>query len=510
MQCSLICTRMEDNSNKLRFKRLGIDTQHEHFAYMREDCRVMVSEGFHALTRIRITNGGKSIVASLNVIRSGLLLAGELGLSESAAQALGVVEGESLTVSHLQPIGSLGRVRSKIFGDRLDQEDFRAIINDIVAGNYSNIHLSAFITACAGDRMNIEEITYLTRAMIDSGSRIHWEEPLVVDKHCVGGLPGNRTTPIIVSIVAANGLTMPKTSSRAITSPAGTADTMEVMTPVNLDMAEVREVIRKEGGCIAWSARAGLSPADDMLIKIEKALNIDSEGQLIASVISKKVAVGSNHVIIDMPVGETAKLRSIEAANKLKVDLEKVAHEIGLVVKVVITDGSQPVGRGIGPALEARDVLSVLRNEPDAPKDLKERALLLAGELLELSGKVEPGEGNDLARKTLESGKAGEKFFAICEAQGGFREPPVSNYQQLIRATASGTISSIDNRRLAKLAKLAGAPDDKAAGVDFLVKLGDRVEKGQVLFEVHAVSRGELEYAMHYYRNQSEIISIQP
>lgn len=499
---------MEHQSNKLIFKRLGIHTQHEHFAYMREDCHVCISEGFEALTRIRITNGKKSIVASLNVIRSEILEPGEISLSESAIASLGVKEGETITASHLHPINSLSYVRSKIYGNTLSPEELKEIVQDIVYGNYSNIHLSAFITACAGNRMETEEIISLTQAMIVSGQRIKWNGKMIVDKHCIGGLPGNRTTPIVVSIVTAFGLTMPKTSSRAITSPAGTADTMEVMTNVNLTMEQIKKVVEKEGGCIVWGGTAKLSPADDMLIKVEKALDIDSEGQLIASVLSKKVAAGSNHAIIDMPVGETAKLRSIDAANELKVEMEKVAHAIGLKLKVVITDGSQPVGRGIGPALEARDILAVLRNEPQAPLDLKERALLLAGEILELSGKVESGDGNDKARELLESGKAYEKFMAICKAQGGFSEPKLAKYQHEIKAEQAGTIAKVDNRRLAKIAKLAGAPDDKASGVDYLTPIGTKVEKGETLYVIHAQSKGELDYALEYYHSQKDILTI--
>jgi len=500
---------MGHQTNKLIFKRLGIHTQHEHFAYMREDCHVCVSEGFEALTRIRITNGKMSIVANLNVVRSEILQPGEISLSESAITSLGVKEGETITASHLHPINSLSYVRSKIYGNSLSPNELKEIIQDIVKGNYSNIHLSAFITACAGNRLEIEEIISLTEAMIVSGQRLHWGKDMIVDKHCIGGLPGNRTTPIVVSIVTAFGLTMPKTSSRAITSPAGTADTMEVMTNVNLSMEEIKKVVEKEGGCIVWGGTAKLSPADDMLIKVEKALDIDSEGQLIASVLSKKVAAGSNHAIIDMPVGETAKLRSIDAANELKVEMEKVAHAIGLKLKVVITDGSQPVGRGIGPALEARDILAVLRNEPQAPFDLKERALLLAGEILELSGKVESGDGNDKARELLESGKAYEKFIAICKAQGGFSEPKLAKYQHEIKAELSGTIAKVDNRRLAKIAKLAGAPEDKASGIDYLTPVGTKVEKEQTLYVIHAQSKGELDYALEYYHSQKNILTIE-
>jgi len=499
---------MEQNSNILKYKHLGIYTQNENVVYMREDCHVCISEGFEALTRIRISNASTSIVASLNILNSDILLPNEIGLSDSAAEKLNVSPNETLYVSHLEPIESLSHVRAKIYNQKLDYKAFSEIINDIVEGDYSNIHLSAFITACAGDRLDINEISDLTKAMIASGKQLNWNKEIVVDKHCIGGLPGNRTTPLIVAIVAAYGLTMPKTSSRAITSPAGTADTMEVLTNVTLSSEEIKKVVENEGGCIVWGGTAQLSPADDVLIKIEKALDIDSEGQLIASVLSKKAAAGSTHVIIDIPVGETAKVRSTEMAQQLKEHMETVGKAVGLKVKVVITDGTQPVGRGIGPTLEAIDILKVLKNEADAPKDLLERALFLAGELLELSGKVEKGKGRETAQKVLESGKAYEKFIAICKAQGRFSKPVLAPYKIEIKAENSGVLERIDNRKIAKLAKLSGAPQSKSAGISLNVHLNDKIEKDQLLYTLYAESKGELNYAMEYKNNHNDIITI--
>ena len=499
---------MEQHSNILKYKHLGIYTQNENVVYMREDCHVCVSEGFEALTRIRVSKATRSIVASLNVINSDVLLPNEIGLSDAAAKKLNISENETLLVSHLEPIESLSHVRAKIYNQKLNYKAYEEIIADIVEGNYSNIHLSAFITACAGDRMDITEISDLTKAMIASGNQLNWDKEIVVDKHCIGGLPGNRTTPLVVAIVAAYGLTMPKTSSRAITSPAGTADTMEVITNVTLSLKEIKTVVEKEGGCFVWGGTAQLSPADDVLIKIEKALDIDSEGQLIASVLSKKAAAGSTHVVIDIPVGETAKVRSMEMAQKLKSHMETVGNSIGLNVKVIITDGTQPVGRGIGPSLEALDLLSVLKNEKNAPQDLKERAILIAGELLELSGKVEIGSGNETAKHLLESGKAFKKFLAICKAQGRYTEPVLAPYKIEIKAEKSGVLTRIDNRKIAKLAKLSGAPHSKSAGILLNTHLGEKIEENQVLYTLFAESKGELNYALEYENNHNNILTI--
>jgi thymidine phosphorylase len=495
--------------SRLTLRRLGIDTYQEHIVYMRADCHVCQSEGFAARSRVRVAVNGKSLLATLNVIRTNLLSSDEASLSEAAWQFVGGRDGDIVEVTHPEPVASESFVRAKAYGERLDPAAFNAIITDIARGLYSDIHLAAFVTACAGDHLDLAETIHLTRAMIGVGDRIAWPYPIVADKHCVGGLPGNRTTMLVVPIIAALGLPIPKTSSRAITSPAGTADTMEMVAPVDLDLNAMRRVVEREGGCIVWGGAVRLSPADDILIQVERPLDFDSDGQLVASVLSKKAAAGATHILLDLPVGPTAKVRSRDAAKRLGDWLARVGAALGLNVRIAETDGTQPVGRGIGPALEARDVLMVLQQQANAPIDLRDRSLHLAGELLELAGRALPGAGVRLAADVLASGKAWHKFQAICDAQGGMRTPPVANWRHPVFASTGGRITAMDNRRLAKAAKLAGAPQAPAAGIDLHTRIMDRVEPGQPLFTVHAQSRGELDYALHYIAAQHEIFTIE-
>lgn len=496
------------SSHRLRARRLGIDTHSETVVFMRKDCPVCRSEGFTSHNRIALSAGDRHVIATLYQVESALIGRDEAGLSDAAWIGLGLSEGDHITARHAPPVDSLSLVRGRIFGHPLDDAALHEIIPDIVGGRYSAIEISSFITACAANPMSHDEICGLTGAMVDAGERLSWNRPIVVDKHSVGGLPGNRTTPIIVAIIAALGLTMPKTSSRAITSPAGTADTMETLAPVTLDEKTIRNVVEREGGCIAWGGAVRLSPADDILIRIERALDIDSEGQMIASVLSKKIAAGATHLVIDMPVGPTAKVRSAEAAATLSNGLVTVAEHFDIHAEVVLGDGRQPIGRGIGPALEARDVLDVLKGSRDAPADLRERALTLAGTLLELSGWSQKGAGKALATRALEDGRAWSKFQQICEAQGGMRTPPTSKFRKTLAADSEGTVEAIDNRRIARLAKLAGAPEDKAAGIDLHVRLGDSVARGTPLLTLHAEAEGELAYALNYADTNADIIRI--
>lgn len=496
----------------LRLRRLGIDTQQEAVVYMRADCHVCRAEGFRAHTRIgiSISRNGRSILATLHLVTGDLLRPGEASLSESAWRALGGHEGDAISVEHPPTLDSLSYVRAKAYGKRLDGAAFHAIMRDVTAGRYADVHLASFITACAGENMHREEIIGLTQAMIDVGDRIDWGKSPIVDKHCIGGLPGNRTSPIVVAIVAACGLTMPKTSSRAITSPAGTADTMETLAPVDLDVAAMRKVVEREGGCIVWGGAVRLSPADDILVRVERALDLDSDGQLVASVLSKKAAAGSTHLVLDVPVGPTAKARTQQAAELLRDRLLDVAQALGIRSRALLTDGAQPVGRGIGPALEARDVLAVLQNDSGAPADLRARSVSLAGALLELASAAGGGKGEAIAEAVLEDGRAWKKFQAICEAQGGMRVPPRARHTRPVAAVCIGRVAAIDNRLLARAAKLAGAPDAKAAGLELHVRLGDSVQIGQPLFTLHAENPGELSYALDYVGPRPDIVQVQP
>jgi thymidine phosphorylase len=493
-----------------RARRLGIDTGQEPVVYLHRDSIVCRSEGFGSEIRLWVRRGDRAILATLNVITGSLLAPDEAGFSEAAWSLLAPRADDTVEFAHPLPLDSLSHVRAKIYGRRMDGAAINAVVTDIAAGRYSDIHLSSFLTACAGDRLDRQELVDLTRAMVTVGDQLRWTHPRVFDKHSAGGLPGNRTTMIVVPIAAALGLVMPKTSSRAITSPAGTADAMETLAPVALDRDALQRVVDREGGCIVWGGAANLSPADDVMIRVERPLDLDSPGQLVASVLSKKVAVGATHVLIDVPVGPTAKLRTLAEAEAVSDALRDVGGALGLEVLPVITDGTQPVGRRVGPALEARDVLAVLRGEPDAPQDLRERALLLAGYLLELAGAAPAGAGQALARSALDDGRAWRKFQAICAAQGGMREPPVARFTRPVEGTAPGRVSAIDNRRLARVAKLAGAPGDPAAGLELHVRVGESVAPGQPLFTVHAQASGALDYALAYAARAGDIVRIEP
>lgn len=490
----------QTSNNTLSLKRVAIDTYRENVAFMHRDCPQYKAEGFQALNKIEVQQDGRRILAVLNVVDDDCIVAPhELGLSEQAFENLGLPVATAVQVNHAEPPHSMEYVRQKLGGTLLTQEKLSEIILDIAGNRYSKTEIAAFIVAVSEAGLDRDEILYLTRAMVQSGHRLDWKEKLVVDKHCIGGIPGNRTSMIVVPILAAFGLLCPKTSSRAITSPAGTADTMEVLAEVDLPMDRLEQIVREQRGCLAWGGTANLAPVDDILISVERPLAIDSQAQMVASILSKKSACGSTHLLIDIPAGPRAKVRTMKEAMHLRKLFEYVGDRIGLVTQVVVTDGRQPIGRGIGPVLESRDVMQVLENHPDAPHDLREKSLQLAGRLIEFEADVRGGEGYDIARNILDSGRALAKMQHIIDAQGRQTEAfALGELSHDVLATGSGMVVDIDNITLARIARLAGAPIDKGAGVLLLKKLGDRINAGEPLYRIYAQFPADFNFAVRH------------
>jgi thymidine phosphorylase len=486
----------------LTLRRVGLQTYGEYVAFLSSACRAYKPESFININKIEIrAASGRTVVATLNIVENGDLLDPySLGLSSNAFHALNSPEGSEVEITLARPPHSMDFVRSKIRGEVLRPDEIHQIIADIAAHRYSKTEITAFLVASAA-LLTSEEVLALTQAMANVGTRIAWNQPpcefsMVMDKHCVGGIPGNRTSMIVVPIIAACGLPIPKTSSRAITSPAGTADTMEVLANVDVDLARMQSVVGAHKGCLVWGGHVNLSPADDVLISVERPLGIDTPEQMVASILSKKAAAGSTHLLIDIPVGPTAKVRSAREGARLSKLFQFVGRAVGMAVEVMFTDGTQPIGNGVGPVLEARDVMAVLRNDPAGPHDLRERALQLAGAILEFDPSLKGGEGLPLARRTLENGDALATMQKIIAAQG---PPPhvvsLGSHTEEVRASSSGQVASIDCARIGRIARLAGAPTSKGAGIDLLKKVGDAVKAGEPLYRIHAAVDTDFKFA---------------
>ncbi len=436
-----------------------------------------------------------------------LVKEGEIFVSLELAETLNLKQGQKVDVS-LSPVpASFTFIRKKLNNETLSKKEIKKIIEDIVNNSLSETEVSLFVSAIYEKGMSMKEIIYLIESMLETGKKITFDKNFVADKHSIGGVPGNRTTPIVISICAVAGLIMPKTSSRAITSAGGTADVIETVAKVDFTMERIKKIIKKTNACIVWGGSLGLVPADSKIIQVEKVLRIDPKAQLLASIMAKKLALGSRYILIDIPYGKTAKVDKKEAL-KLKKKFEYLGRYFKKKLKVVLTDGRQPIGNGVGPALELMDILKVLdpKKQKQAPKDLEKKSLFLAGEILEMSGKVKKGQGINFAKKILYSGKALEKFKEIIRAQeGSLKRLRYGKFKKNILSIRSGKISEIDNQKINFLARVTGCPVNKFSGLYLYYHIGDKVKKGEKILTLYSDSKLKLKEAYSFFNKLKPI-----
>ncbi len=494
---------------KLRVKDMDIATGGPRIVILNEhDAR---KYDLHAADRVKITLGSKKTIAIVDLSENGKTVSrGTIGLFEETLKALGAREKSDVHVAIANKPNSIRHIKKKLDGKALAQQETREIIDDVVEGKLIPVELTYYVAANYIHGMSLKEIVDLTNAMINTGDRLRFRKKIVVDKHCIGGVAGNRTTMGVVPILAAAGLTVPKTSSRAITSPAGTADSMEVLTGVKFDTHQLKNIVNKHGACMVWGGAINLAPADDLIINVEHPLSIDAEGQLTASILAKKGSVGSTHVLIDIPIGVGSKIPSKKKALRLKRLFEVIGKKIGMKVFVVLTDGRQPIGNGIGPALEARDVLWMLANHPQQPKDLRKKCIAMAGYVLELTGKAKKGQGKKMASDLLNTGAANMKMWEIIKRQGArvkkVEDITLGKYTWTFKAPRRGKITRIDNHLISKVARLAGCPKDKEAGLYLYKHVGEKVQKGEPLYTVYADSTERLKYARDLHKHVDTVV----
>jgi AMP phosphorylase len=457
----------------------------------REDAEDLSIAG---LDRVRMRSGGNEAIAIVNTATK-LIAKGTVGIYEEVKTSLNLREGQTVDVEIAPLPASVYHIRNKLARRKLTYEEIHEIIQDVVKGRLSEIEIASFVTALHLFGLDLDEATSLSKAMVETGNTLQIDKPLVVDKHSIGGVPGDKTTLLVVPIVAAAGLTIPKSSSRAITSAAGSADRVEVLMPVNLGLEEMRRVVEKTNGCMVWGGTLNLAPADDIFIRIEHPLSIDP--LLLPSIMSKKKAVGTKLMVLDIPTGRGTKVKTIGEADMLAKDFMELGRRLDIQVQCAVTYGEQPVGHTIGPALEAREALGVLMGEAEAP-DLVDKATSIAGILFEMSGRK---NGKQTALKILKSGKAEQKMREIIEAQGGnpkvtTKDIAIGSQSCTVRSWKKGYILWVNNAPLVEIARLAGAPKDKGAGVYIYKKIGDKVRKNDPLFTIYAERDLKLQRAL--------------
>ena len=484
---------------KLKARLLDIQAGGRRIAILDDETASLL--GVHSSDRVKITYKNHQIIAIVNIASN--FPHNYVGVYEEISKTLGIRDEERVEVQPAQAPEALRYVQKKIRGERLRESEIKAIVKDVVERHLSDIELASFVTALYVRGLSMNEIEVLSKAMVETGKTLNLNKSPILDKHSIGGMPGDKTTILLVPIIAAAGFIIPKTSSRAITSPAGTADRVEALCPVNLTIKEIEEVVNKTNGCMAWGGALELAPADDLFIQIEYPLEIDP--LLLPSIMSKKKAIGATHVVIDIPTGRGAKIKTIGEAHTLAYDFMDLGKRLGINAQCAVTFGEQPLGYTIGPALEAKEALDTIMG--NGPADLKEKTTNIAGILLEMVG-VE--DGKKKAEHILQSGKAERKLREIIDAQGG--DPKImpddikiGDKKAEVTAAEGGRVLWINNENIAQIAREAGAPKEKGSGVMLKVKLGDQIGKGEVLFEIYAERNTKLKVATELAKKLSPV-----
>lgn len=455
--------------------------------------------GLHPNDRIKLKVGGRSAIAIVNTTKS-LVKPGEVGIGDEVRKIIGVKQRGIVSVSPAEKPKSVEFIKKKMQGFELTEMEYDAIVKEVVSNSLNDVEIAAFVSALYINEMSMDEAVYLTRRMAEGGETLNLKKHPIFDKHSIGGVPGNKITLLIVPIVAAAGLVIPKTSSRAITSACGTADIMEVLAPVFFSTSEIERIVNRTNGVIAWGGGVNFAPADDIFIhRAEYPLSIDPHGLTLCSVMAKKYAVGADFVVIDLPMGEGTKIANMSEARKFARDFVELGRRLGIAVDCVITYGDKPVGRAVGPALEAREALRALEGE--GPSSLIEKSTDIAGIILEAGKVARSGKGKSIAKRILSSGKALRKMREIIAAQGGdpdvkYKDIAVGKFRKKIHSPSDGYVTHITNRAVVQIAKAAGAPQDKGAGLLLHVTKGEKVKKGGVMFEIFSESRYKLEHAV--------------
>ncbi|RMD45491.1 thymidine phosphorylase [Candidatus Pacearchaeota archaeon] len=450
----------------------------------------------------------KKVYAIVDIF-SKVVKKNEIGISLELGKILKLKTGSNVEIKTSEISNATFLIRKKLSGKKLSQSELEFLISEIVHNNLSEAEIAYFTAAEKLRGMSKEEIINLTRAMVKTGVKLKFKGKFVVDKHCIGGIAGNRTTPLVVSICASQGLIFPKTSSRAITSAAGTADVIETLAKVELSIDEIKKVVKKTSACLAWGGSLGLAPSDDKIIRVERLLNLDIEAQLLASIMSKKIAAGAKYLLIDIPYGRGAKVPNLKKAKSLGKKFFKIAREFGLNLHIVYTDGSLPIGHGFGPVLEMLDILKVLRNEIDAPQDLRDKSIFLASEIFKMCKIKNPRK---LAENALISGEAYQKFKEIVNAQNGSNnfERRVANLRlgrirRTIYSKKSGRIKRVGNHEINSICRILGTPETATAGLKLHKKTGV-VKKSDPLMTLYTESRNKLDDAIKFIKKNNPII----
>ncbi|MBR7159102.1 MAG: thymidine phosphorylase [Alphaproteobacteria bacterium] len=480
----------------LRLRRVPIDFCGDNIVFIHRNNETFKGSTLDSLSKVEIHGGLKPIYGKVVLVDSeDIVKPDELGLSEAGFSNINLPEGSEVSMVPAPPPASINSVQRKIKGGVLSAREYRAIVSDISLQKYSKIEIAALQVANSSF-LTPQEVLAMTEAIAEQQPVMKWNRDIVVDEVCLGGVPGNRVSLIVTAIAIGAGMCMPKIARKAVGESSSAIDVMETLCNTDMEESDIRKIVEEIGGCISWcGGKFSVAPIDNILLDVEKSLSIGMPQQMVVSIMSKAISAGVTHLVVDIPVGMNTLVRTMGEAMRLRKLMEYVGDMLGIDVNVAITDGSEPIGRGVGPVLEARDVMNVLRCSDEAPRELREKSLFIAGRILEFDPRLRGGHGYYRAQEILDSGRALEMIKRLIHAQSRNTPMPLGQLTRDITAPVTGVIESIDGNQINRIAIMAGAPGDAGAGIDLLKSVGDEVEQGEPLYRIHAVKSMEFAFA---------------
>lgn len=403
-------------------------------------------------------------------------------------------------------------IQKKKSGETLTKEEIDFMITDYVAGKIPDYQMSAMLMAIYFNGMENEELAAFTLAMRDSGDLVDLSpiEGIKVDKHSTGGV-GDKTTLIVGPIVAACGVPVAKMSGRGLGFTGGTLDKLESISGFRIDLSaeEFFETVKKTGISVIGQT-GNLAPADKLLYALrDVTATVDSIPLIAASVMSKKLAAGSDKIVLDVTTGSGAFMKNTRDAKKLAKHMVAIGNHAGKETVAILTGMEEPLGFAIGNNMEVKESIEVLKG--DGPEDVKEVSVALAGMMLSLGlENVSHSQGKRMAKKALSSGQAFEKFKEMVQAQGGdirYVEHPEfferDAFEGEVLAAEDGFLSGMDTEKIGVAAGLLGAGRetkdsviDMRAGIYLKKKIGDIVKKGEPIAICYAGTKEKLNRGM--------------
>ena len=424
--------------------------------------------------------------------------ANEIWVTKDFMDEYPVMEWDTVLVSFVKnnPL-SMQAIRKKMLWKKITDEEIDAIIEDIKDNKIHELVLAYYVSTSFFYKSDAHELAYTTKATAYTWDMYRFPG-IVAGKYCIWWVPGNETTMIVIPILASLWITLPKTFSKAITSPAATWECVNVLMDIEFDKSEVIRLTDKVWACLVWNEKLNLAPVNDRIIKVSSPLWMEPYARMISSIMAKNYAMGINHCLIDIPMWPTAKVATMKDAKRVAKRFREIWEYLWIKMDVEITDGSQPIWRWIWACLQAREALRILQQYKTRSEDLEKKAIFLAARILVLCWVANSmGNAEKLVKTQLENWEAWKKMQEIIKAQNW--EPNIKSediqlgkFSHDVVADKDCIITHVDMKHLNTMVRWLWAPKEYQAWIYLHKKLWDKVKKWEVIYTMYSPSANKL------------------